>query len=70
LFVLVVPQVVAGYNALAKLLVKWEDHPTPVGAEESLTGKTLWVHAVRMDSADLDSAMNGIVAYLGLFLSA
>ncbi|ORY26484.1 calcium-activated chloride channel-domain-containing protein [Naematelia encephala] len=56
LFSLVVPQIVAAYNAVAKSLVKWEDHPTPVGAEKSLTAKTF--------------AMNGIVAYLGLFLSA
>ncbi|EIW72964.1 hypothetical protein TREMEDRAFT_26589 [Tremella mesenterica DSM 1558] len=56
LFVLVVPQIVGAYGKLANRLVKWEDHPTPVGAEKSLTGKTF--------------AMNGIVAYLGLFLSA
>jgi hypothetical protein len=41
---------------LAKKLVKWEDHPTPIGAEKSLTAKTF--------------AVNGIVAYLGLFLTA
>ena len=43
MFVLVVPQIVAAYQMLAKALVKWEDHPTPVGAEKSLTGKTLCV---------------------------
>jgi hypothetical protein len=42
-FVLVVPQIVGQYQNLAKALVKWEDHPTPVGAEKSLTGKTLYV---------------------------
>jgi anoctamin-10 len=41
MFVLVVPQIVAAYQKLAKGLVKWEDHPTPVGAEKSLTAKTL-----------------------------
>lgn len=56
MFVLVVPQIMAQYQRLAKAFVHWEDHPTPVGAEKSLTGKTF--------------AMNGIVAYLGLFLSA
>ncbi|WVQ94169.1 hypothetical protein IAU59_001247 [Kwoniella sp. CBS 9459] len=56
LFAVVVPQIVAAYGSLAKAMVKWEDHPTPVGAEKSLTTKTF--------------AMNGIVAYLGLFLSA
>ncbi|WVQ82899.1 hypothetical protein IAT38_005035 [Cryptococcus sp. DSM 104549] len=56
LFVLVVPQIVGAYQALAKAMVKWEDHPTPVGEEKSLTAKTF--------------AMNAIVAYLGLFLSA
>lgn len=40
-FVLVVPQIVGQYQKLAKALVKWEDHPTPTGAEKSLTGKTL-----------------------------
>jgi len=38
---LLVPQIIGAYNLLAKLLVKWEDHPTAVGAEKSLTGKTL-----------------------------
>ncbi|WVR03117.1 hypothetical protein IAU60_000107 [Kwoniella sp. DSM 27419] len=56
LFAIVVPQIVAAYGSLSKAMVKWEDHPTPVGAEKSLTAKTF--------------AMNGIVAYLGLFLSA
>ncbi|WRT63222.1 uncharacterized protein IL334_000125 [Kwoniella shivajii] len=56
LFAIVVPQIVTAYGNLAKSMVKWEDHPTPVGAEKSLTAKTF--------------AMNGIVAYLGLFLSA
>lgn len=51
-----VPQIVGAYQLLARLLVKWEDHPTPVGAEKSLTTKTF--------------AVNGIVAYLGLFLTA
>jgi hypothetical protein len=41
LFALVVPQIVAAYQQLAKGLVRWEDHPTPVAAEKSLTGKTL-----------------------------
>ena len=41
MFSLVIPQIVGGYNGLAKRLVKWEDHPTPVSAEKSLTGKTL-----------------------------
>ncbi|WVW81287.1 hypothetical protein I302_103278 [Kwoniella bestiolae CBS 10118] len=56
LFAVVVPQIVAAYGSLARSMVKWEDHPTPVGAEKSLTAKTF--------------AMNAIVAYLGLFLSA
>ncbi|TYJ51955.1 hypothetical protein B9479_007444 [Cryptococcus floricola] len=56
LFSLLVPQIVAGYGYLAELMVKWEDHPTPTGEEKSLTAKTF--------------AMNAIVAYLGLFLSA
>nr|XP_019014019.1 uncharacterized protein I206_00096 [Kwoniella pini CBS 10737]OCF52800.1 hypothetical protein I206_00096 [Kwoniella pini CBS 10737] len=56
LFAIVVPQIVAAYGHLARSMVKWEDHPTPVGEEKSLTAKTF--------------AMNGIVAYLGLFLSA
>ncbi|WWD06320.1 hypothetical protein V865_004410 [Kwoniella europaea PYCC6329] len=56
LFAIVVPQIVAAYGVLARSMVKWEDHPTPVGAEKSLTAKTF--------------AMNAIVAYLGLFLSA
>ncbi|WWC90176.1 uncharacterized protein L201_005109 [Kwoniella dendrophila CBS 6074] len=56
LFAIVVPQIVAAYGSLARSMVKWEDHPTPVGAEKSLTAKTF--------------AMNAIVAYLGLFLSA
>ena len=56
MFVLVVPQIVGLYQSLAKQMVKWEDHPTPVSAEKSLTAKTF--------------AMNGIVAYLGLFLTA
>ncbi|WWC57606.1 uncharacterized protein I303_100138 [Kwoniella dejecticola CBS 10117] len=56
LFAIVVPQIVAAYGSLARSMVSWEDHPTPVGAEKSLTAKTF--------------AMNGIVAYLGLFLSA
>lgn len=56
LFALVVPQIVGAYQLLARMLVKWEDHPTPVGAEKSLTAKTF--------------AVNGIVAYLGLFLTA
>ncbi|WWD22681.1 hypothetical protein CI109_107174 [Kwoniella shandongensis] len=56
LFSIVVPQIVALYHRLSKSMVAWEDHPTPVGAEKSLTAKTF--------------AMNGIVAYLGLFLSA
>lgn len=42
-FVLVVPQIVAQYQNLAKTLVKWEDHPTPTGAQKSLTAKTLYV---------------------------
>jgi hypothetical protein len=41
LFVLVVPQIVGLYQSLSKMLVKWEDHPTPVGSEKSLTAKTL-----------------------------
>ncbi|KAK8844765.1 hypothetical protein IAR55_006615 [Kwoniella newhampshirensis] len=56
LFAIVVPQIVALYHRLSTAMVAWEDHPTPVGAEKSLTAKTF--------------AMNGIVAYLGLFLSA
>ncbi|TXT10622.1 hypothetical protein VHUM_02127 [Vanrija humicola] len=56
LFSIVVPQVVGIFNGLSKKLVGWEDHPTPVAAQKSLTVKTF--------------AMNGIVAYLGLFLSA
>ncbi|WVQ64321.1 uncharacterized protein L199_002483 [Kwoniella botswanensis] len=56
LFAIIVPQIVAAYGVLARSMVKWEDHPTPVGAEKSLTAKTF--------------AMNAIVAYLGLFLSA
>ncbi|KAL7420471.1 hypothetical protein Q5752_004421 [Cryptotrichosporon argae] len=56
LFSLVVPQVVALFNALSGRLVYWEDHPTPVGSDKSLTAKTF--------------AMNAIVAYLGLYLSA
>lgn len=42
LFVLVVPQIVGVYNTVAKSLVKWEDHPTSVGAEKSLTAKSLY----------------------------
>ncbi|XAO22454.1 hypothetical protein I312_101225 [Cryptococcus bacillisporus CA1280] len=56
LFVLIVPSIVGAYQCLARLMVKWEDHPTPVGEKKSLTAKTF--------------AMNAIVAYLGLFLSA
>ncbi|KAK4684084.1 anoctamin-10, partial [Tremellales sp. Uapishka_1] len=56
LFAIVIPQIVAAYNALAKALVKWEDHPTSVGEDKSLTAKTF--------------AMNAIVAYLGLYLTA
>lgn len=70
MFVLVVPQIVAAYQMLAKALVKWEDHPTPVGAEKSLTGKTLCVLSKSRWVELTGSAMNGIVAYLGLFLSA
>ncbi|KIR69262.1 hypothetical protein I314_00368 [Cryptococcus bacillisporus CA1873] len=56
LFVLIVPSIVGAYQCLARLMVRWEDHPTPVGEKKSLTAKTF--------------AMNAIVAYLGLFLSA
>lgn len=56
LFSIVVPQVVGIFNGLSRKLVGWEDHPTPASAQKSLTAKTF--------------AMNGIVAYLGLFLSA
>ncbi|KAL1408823.1 hypothetical protein Q8F55_005637 [Vanrija albida] len=56
LFSIVVPQVVGLFNGLSRKLVHWEDHPTPASAQKSLTAKTF--------------AMNGIVAYLGLFLSA
>ncbi|WVN88537.1 uncharacterized protein L203_103748 [Cryptococcus depauperatus CBS 7841] len=56
LFALVIPQIVGVYRLLAKSLVKWENHPTPVSEEKSLTTKAF--------------AMNAIVAYLGLYLSA
>lgn len=56
LFSLVVPQVVTLFNGVSANLVKWEDHPTFTGAQKSLTAKTF--------------AMNTIVAYMGLFLTA
>lgn len=43
MFVGIVPQLVSAYRALAELLVKWENHPTVVGAEKSLTAKVLYV---------------------------
>lgn len=56
LFSLIVPQVVALVNGLSAKLVQNEDHPTVNRAAKSLTAKTF--------------AMNGIVAYLGLYLSS
>lgn len=41
LFSGVVPQVVMLFGNVAKSLVRWEDHPTPFGAQHSLTAKTL-----------------------------
>ena len=56
LFSLVVPQVVALFTALARRLVRWENHPTYTSASRSLTAKTF--------------ALNATVAFLGLYLSA
>ncbi|KAJ9107054.1 hypothetical protein QFC19_002923 [Naganishia cerealis] len=56
LFVGVVPNIVAILHKLGKTLTQWENHPTKRSYENSLTIKTF--------------AVNAIVAYLGLFLSA
>jgi hypothetical protein len=56
LFSLVVPQIVTLFNSISARLVDWEDHPTFTSATKSLTAKTF--------------AMNMIVAYSGLFLTA
>ncbi|KAJ9120048.1 hypothetical protein QFC22_002945 [Naganishia vaughanmartiniae] len=56
LFVGVVPNIVAILHKLGKILTLWENHPTKRSYENSLTIKTF--------------AINAIVAYLGLFLSA
>lgn len=56
LFSIVVPQVVALFNGFSRRFVTWEDHATTQSQRKSLTAKTF--------------AMNSIVAYLGLFLSA
>lgn len=56
LFSIVVPQVMAALAQVSARMVGWEDHPTWLSANKSLTAKTF--------------AMNGIVAYLGLYLSS
>ena len=56
LFVLLVPQVLAVYQALAVRLTKWENHAHKSTYHASLTLKTF--------------ALSAIVAYLGLGLSA
>lgn len=56
LFSIVVPQVVALFTALARRLVRWENHPTYTSASRSMTAKTF--------------ALNATVAFLGLYLSA
>lgn len=56
LFSIVVPQVVALFTNLARRLVFWENHPTYTSASRSMTAKTF--------------ALNAIVAYLGLYLTA
>lgn len=56
LFSIVVPQVMGALAGVSAKLVAWEDHPTWTSATKSLTAKTF--------------AMNGIVAYLGLYLSS
>lgn len=56
LFAIVVPQVVALFTALARRLVRWENHPTYTGATRSLTAKTF--------------ALNATVAFLGLYLTS
>lgn len=56
LFIGVIPTILTLYHTLSLKLCDWENHPTKRSYENSLTIKTF--------------AMNAIVAYLGLFLSA
>lgn len=59
MFVLVVPQIVGLYQKLAKALVSWEDHPTHIGEEKSLTAKTLSVSLAIRPCSHLTIAQRG-----------
>jgi len=84
LFAVIVPRILALYRNIAVRLTDWEDHATEASYQNALTVKTLCVALLGLSTSRLlvdpqvysplslgsTSALNSIVAFGGLLLSA